>query len=170
MASQQTNDLQASRPPIGLEHIRTMTGSARGHALPGPVRSLARARAWISYWGPSGSVTVMRAFQSAQPRVLAQASSGSPTASRKLCRSSPSRNVQAMTRSHAGSPTQQAPKSITAESRPSVVSRLSVPMSPWNHTGSAFHAVRSASCQMDVHARASTVFPSSASACWTWSP
>ena len=59
---------------------------------------------------------VMSAFHKAQPRALAQASSCSSTASRKICRSSPLKKVQAMTKSQAGSPIPHVPKSMTPES------------------------------------------------------
>ena len=56
--------------------------------------------------------------------------------------------VQATTRSHAGSPTAEQPKSITAASAPSTVSRLPAATSPCSHTGAA--------CQRDCRAASST--------------
>ncbi len=47
----------------------------------------------------------------------------------------PAKSVHAIGTSQAGSPTPLQPKSMTAESRPSVTSRFVAATSPWNHFG-----------------------------------
>lgn len=112
-----------------------------GHGTSGSASTARIVRSWIRRWYrpyavvAGDPVSVISAFHRAQPRASRHVASGTSTASENTRRSVASNSVHAITRSHAGSPTPQVPKSMTADSRPSVVRRLPTPMSPWNHPG-----------------------------------
>lgn len=89
----------------------------------------------------------IRAFQRVQARPRAHVPSSNGSISRKTALLLHLKNVQVMARSHAGSPITSCPKSMTAERRLFLTSRLSGLRSPWTQTRVPSQVVASAASQ-----------------------
>src|SRR5581483_144988 len=105
------------------------------------------------------SLNVIKAFHSAHPRARSQVAVSSDTEARNRSRALPENNVHAIVRSHEGSPTDKFPKSMTAQSFPSLTSRFPALTSPCTQTGELFHREFRAFSQTAVAALIS-IFPS----------